>query len=140
MISCSNKQRSWRSRHQIQQQRQQPMMQRKRDFRLDNTADCTLHCWFSLHHWCGSLGAHDVYQRRAKQYCRHGLQLSTLVGVLPPSTICLCLVDVQERLDLLEQENDLLVGQQGDLDAELERLGGLLQQKDQEVCHGATHK
>lgn len=36
MISCSNKQRSWRSRHQIQQQRQQPMMQRKRDFRLDN--------------------------------------------------------------------------------------------------------
>ncbi len=40
---------------------------------------------------------------------------------------------LQERLDLLEQENDLLVSQQSELDAELVRLNGLLQQKDQEV-------
>lgn len=33
----------------------------------------------------------------------------------------------QERLELLEAENDLLLGQQSELEAEVERLGGLLQ-------------
>lgn len=43
---------------------------------------------------------------------------------------------LQERLDLLEQENDLLVSQQGSMDAELARLNRRLLQKEQEVGHG----
>lgn len=47
--------------------------------------------------------------------------------------VCCCYVCLQERLDLLEQENDLLVSQQGVMEAELARLNRLLQQKEQEV-------
>lgn len=39
----------------------------------------------------------------------------------------------QERLELLESENDLLLAQQGELEEEMGRLGKLLQAKDSQV-------
>jgi chaperonin cofactor prefoldin len=50
-----------------------------------------------------------------------------------------CVVDpsprtcLQERLELLETENDLLLAQQGELEEEIQRLGALLQDKDMQV-------
>jgi hypothetical protein len=47
---------------------------------------------------------------------------------------------LQERLELLETENDLLLAQQGELEEEIMRLGGLLQDKDMQVSdRGKTH-
>jgi chaperonin cofactor prefoldin len=40
---------------------------------------------------------------------------------------------VQERLELLETENDLLLAQQGELEEEIQRLGKLLQDKNSQV-------
>lgn len=40
---------------------------------------------------------------------------------------------LQERLELLETENDLLLAQQGELEEEIQRLGKLLQDKDVQV-------
>lgn len=59
------------------------------------------------------------------------LHLATLLTVLIncyfPS------VHPQERLELLETENDLLLAQQGELEEEIQRLGKLLQDKDTQV-------
>ncbi|WIA35453.1 hypothetical protein OEZ86_003892 [Tetradesmus obliquus] len=40
---------------------------------------------------------------------------------------------LQERLELLEHENDLLVRQQNEMDGELQRLAGQLEQRDQQL-------
>jgi hypothetical protein len=45
----------------------------------------------------------------------------------------LLLACLQERLELLEHENDLLVRQQNELDRELQRLSGQLAERDQQV-------
>lgn len=50
------------------------------------------------------------------------------VHIRSGSNFCL-----QERLELLETENDLLLAQQGELEEEIQRLGALLQDKDMQV-------
>jgi hypothetical protein len=42
-------------------------------------------------------------------------------------------VCLQERLELLEHENDLLVRQQNELEGELQRISGQLAERDQQV-------